>query len=122
MRPAERAALRDLEHPLERDRVPERVQLLDHELDAAAAVLAQPAQPVLERRVRRIDEIAEDMDVAPLGLGIQLCRWDHTHAERGALCDGLPHPEERVVVGERLDPDPARRGHADQLAWLVRAV
>src|SRR3989442_5728923 len=85
VRPAERAALRDLEHPRERDRVAERVQLLDHERDAAAAVLAQPAQAVLERRVRGIDEVAEDVDVAPLGLGVQLGRWDHTHAERGAL-------------------------------------
>src|SRR5438128_9413297 len=43
----EGAALSDLEDTLERDRVAEAIQLLDHELDAPATVLPQPPQALL---------------------------------------------------------------------------
>src|SRR5438132_1003135 len=66
MRPAESPALGDLTDSVKRDRVAEGVQLLHHQRDATSAVLTQPAEPLLERIVLRIDEIREDMDVAPL--------------------------------------------------------
>src|SRR5438445_359253 len=79
VRASKRATLRDLEHAIEIDRVAEPVQLLDHELDATASVLAEPSQPVLECRVRRINEVPEDVRVSPLGLGVELGRWDDAH-------------------------------------------
>src|SRR5688572_21522386 len=89
MRPAERTTLRELEHPLEGDAVAEGLEALDHELDAAAAVLAEPAQAVLERRIRGIEEVAEDVHVAPFGLRVQLRRGDDADSQRVARGDRL---------------------------------
>jgi hypothetical protein len=122
MRPAERTALRELEHPLERDAVAEYPKALDHELDAAAAVLAEPAQTVLERRIRGIEEVAKDVHVAPLGLGVQLRRGDDADAERRARRDRLADARERVVIGERLHANAVRGGATHEISGLERAV
>src|SRR5438876_6694626 len=103
MGPSERATLRDLQDTGEIHRVAERVQFFDHELDAAPSVLAQPAETRLEGRVPRIDEVTEDVRVAPLGFGVELRRWNDLYAERAARCGGLGDPRERVVVRKRLD-------------------
>src|SRR5438477_7413612 len=84
MRPSERATLRDLQDAGEIHRVAEHVQFFDHQLDAPPPVLAQPAETRLEGRVVRIDEVTEDVRVAPLGFGVELRRWDDLYAERAA--------------------------------------
>src|SRR6266566_2409094 len=122
MGPPECPTLRDLAHPIERDRVSEAVQLLHHQLESASAVLAQPAEPYLERVVLRIDEIREYVDVSPLGFGVQLGRGDHANAAALALRDRLRHAEQRVVVREGLDANATGRGANDELCRCERAV
>src|SRR5213082_1777469 len=72
MGPPERTTLRDLEDTHEVHGIAQRVQVPDHELYATSAVLAEPAETVLERRILRVDEIAEHVRVAPLGFGVEL--------------------------------------------------
>ena len=122
VRPAERPALGDLAHPIERDRVSEGVQLLHHQRDAAPAVLTQPAEPFLERVVLRVDEIPEHVDVSPLGFGVQLGGGDHPKAAALALRDRLGDAEQRVVVREGQRPHAAGRGARDELRRCERAV
>jgi len=93
-----------------------------HQLDAPPPVLPEPTETVLEHGVRRVEEVAEDVDVAPLGLRVELGRWDHAHAETLPRGDRLGRARERVVIGERLDPHPTLGGALDELGGLVRPV
>ena len=89
VRSSEGTALCDLLHALQGDGVAKPVEVLDHELDAPSAVLAQPAHALLERRVIRINEVRQDMRVAPFRLGVELRRRDHPDAQALALGDRL---------------------------------
>ena len=100
MRPTQSTALRELEDAVERDGVPQLVQLLDHQLDAPSAILPKPPQARLQRLVGWIDEVPEDVRVSPLRLGVQLGRWDDADTERIAGGDGLGHTGQGVVIGE----------------------
>ena len=122
MRTSERSALRDLENACEVHGVVERVQLFDHELDAPATVGAEPAEAVLERAIRRIDEVPEHVRIAPLGLGVELRRRDDAYAEVPARGLGLRDPRQSVVIRERLDRHAARRGALHQVRRRERAV
>src|SRR5438067_2258547 len=122
MGPPERTTLRDLEDTHEVHGIAQRVQVPDHELYATSAVLAEPAETVLERRILRIDEIAEHVRVAPLGFGVELGRRDDPNTEVLARGGGLRDPRERVVIRQRLDLDPARRGALHQIRRRERAV
>src|SRR5438046_6894892 len=122
MGPPERTTLRDLEDAHEVHGIAQRVQVPDHELYATSAVLAEPAETVLERRSLRIDEIAEHVRVAPLGFGVELGRRDDPDTEALAGGGGLREPGERVVIGERLDLHPACRCALHQLGRRERTV
>src|SRR5438067_6017749 len=102
MGPPERTTLRDLEDTREVHGIAQRVQVSDHELYATSAVLAEPAETVLERRILRIDEVAEHVRVAPLGFGVELGRRDDTDTEASAGCGGLRDHGVRDVVGACL--------------------
>src|SRR5438105_323609 len=122
MGPPERTTLRDLEDTREVHGIAQRVQVSDDELYATSAVLAEPAETVLERRILRIDEIAEHVRVAPLGFGVELGRRDDPDTEVLACSGGLRDPGERVVIGERLDLHPACRCALHQLGRRERTV
>src|SRR5207247_8482217 len=85
-------------------------------------VLAQPAEPVLERRVGRVEEVAEDVNVAPLRLRVELGRRDDPNTEPLPRRDGVGYAGERVVVRERLDRHATRGGPLDERGRLERAV
>src|SRR5256885_3364337 len=119
---AERSTLCDLKNACELHRVAEGVQLLDHELDPLAAVLAEPAEPLLERRIRGVDEVAEDVGIAPLGFGVELSRRNDAHAEVSSGRDSIGDSRQRVVIGKRLDLDAARGGTFHEVRWRERAV
>jgi hypothetical protein len=55
------------------------------------------------------------VDIAPLRLGIELGRGDDADAATLALGDRFRDAEQRVVIGEGLDPDAARRSPRDEL-------
>src|SRR5439155_10953423 len=122
MRPAECAAFGDLDDALERDRVAEAVEFLDHQLDTTAAILAKPAQAFFERRIGGIQEIAQHVDVAPARFGVQLYRGDDAHAASLPLPHRLRRAGERVVIGEGDRLDTTLGGQPHQRCRFEHAV
>src|SRR5205085_11724582 len=116
------AALRDRHDTFERDRMAETIQVLDHQLDAAPAILAEPSQPLLERAVRGIKEIPENVCVAPLRLRVQLDRRDDPNAEALARVNGLAGPRQRVVIGQREGFHASLEGETHELRRLEDTV
>src|ERR671937_1825608 len=119
---SELAARGDGHDAVERERIAEAVEVLHHELDAPSAVLAEPAQAVLERAIGRVEEVAEDVHVAPARLRVQLDRRDDPDADALALSDRLRHAGERVVVRERERLDAALGGEPHERGGLEDAI
>ncbi|MFN8424199.1 MAG: hypothetical protein U0470_12755 [Anaerolineae bacterium] len=122
MGPADRAAVRQREHVVHVDRGAGGAQAVDDRDGPFAAVVADRAEERLEGRIVDIDEVAEDVVLAPFVLGAHLDPGDDPDADvragRARGRDGV----RRVVVRDRQHREAAARRERDELGRGEGAV
>ena len=124
MRPADRLAggLARLDRSRV-DREPERAQLVRHRIGTTLTVGASVLEAVAQKRAAVVDPVAEHMQVLVLPVHGRDLRGGHDpHTVNGAGSERLIDPVDRVVIGEREQLNPRRRGVLDDLGSRKRPV
>jgi hypothetical protein len=98
-------------------------QPLRHGVRAALAVGPRVEQPLGQQRAAVVDPIAEHVQVLVVAVdGRDLGGGHHPDAVDGTRGEGLVHPVDRVVVGQREQLHTGRRGVFDHLGGRQLAV
>ncbi len=114
VRAPDRAAPGDRDDPLVADRRPRRRQPLDDPPGAVLARVAEAGQHLGEGRVRGVDEVAEDVDLAGRDVGAQFDAGDEAQPVLPGRGAGLGQPGGGVVVRQAEDTKPPLGGQSDQ--------
>src|SRR5688500_11277653 len=107
-------APRDLVDPLELDLQTELPELVDHPLPTAEPLIAEAAQLLLERGVRDVHPVTQDVDARAFVLGGELDARHDLDPEIDAGRQRLLEPLGRVVIGHRDHVEPAFGGQPDE--------
>jgi hypothetical protein len=122
VRPNDVAAARDLADAFERDRQPERLELLDHELAAAQTRVTQTSELLAKGGIVDVRPEAEDVDARAEVLGGELDAGNDVDADLDARRRRLLEAVGRVVVRERDDVELALGRQTNELGRRERAV
>jgi hypothetical protein len=122
VRPPDGAAAGQLPDPLQLDRGPELAEPLHHPAGPADPALGDPGPLGRERRLPRVEAVAEDVDRVALVLGRQLAAEQHGQAGALGRGPGPPDPAGVVVVGEGDSGQVTGPGQLDHLLGLEGAV
>ena len=105
------------------DREPERAQLVRHRLGATLPVGAGVLEALAQERAAVVDPVAEHMQVLVLPVHRRDLRGGHDpHTVNGTGGERLIDAVDGVVIGERKQLDPGRRGVLDDLGSRKRPI